>query len=505
MIYELAISQESCHSFFCFKQWISGVVIVPSTIYFIRTIGQYDEQLREKKRKHQEQVNELIDTINAQVSELNELCRNVTENANQFAIGRFNDKVEYFQRFLKGVKLNYSELYGEEMLEELKKFVIHWLKNFSGSFLNRDKCPLLKGAEAEINRCKSAQEVADATLQRLQQSQIGFHFQMPQAPPSLHPGRQALTNGVAGIDEGSDLEGQNGPEGKCGVTWFRLTTFRGCRCERTRSREGTMGLPLNMYLGCLQIRLLSRTHGNILFSFFCDILLIIFEIASDRWPAFFLVIINALCLLSMLACFEQINEIAILERDIQRYERWNEEVGDKRKEAKRNWEKVQQLHDLWLYRTLPCLTIMGKIHGHLADEDLRFKENPENVHAGRAGEDSRHDFLRFANEGLLALEMKLGKLEDWAKDGPLSDQFKETVGKNMKDAENCTEIQKLVRMLPNITNGAAMDLIQSDDVTIYDSSSFVSSRGSPSPPSTPRLLNSGTSSRASSFMRKTRS
>lgn len=92
------------------------------------------------------------------------------------------------------------------------------------------------------------------------------------------------------------------------------------------------------------------------------------------------VVANAVCVVSTLACFEQIDEIAQLQRRIDKYRRRNNQVQEEHREAKENWAKaseikkstafgnavrcnspllssccccpslVTRLHDLWNYR-----------------------------------------------------------------------------------------------------------------------------------------------------------
>jgi len=186
-----------------------------------------------------------------------------------------------------------------------------------------------------------------------------------------------------------------------------------------------------------------------MFAFFLDVGLISFHSYMERWSSLLLVIINLICIISVLACFEQINEIAILEQQIHVYEQRNEEVGKRRDEARENWEKVQQLHDLWLYRTLPSLSIMGKIHNHLGDEDMARKEvlldNP-------TSSDGRPAFLRLANQSLDCLDRKLGPIDDWRASGPLAEGWKESIGKQLKDCEAETDLMQLIGRLPIITS-----------------------------------------------------
>jgi len=220
------------------------------------------------------------------------------------------------------------------------------------------------------------------------------------------------------------------------------------------------------------MRVLSGVHANLLLAFLVDVILIVFEGLWGRWASFALVVVNEACVASMLACFEQINEIAMLEQQIHAYELRSHEVEERRDEARRNWEKVQQLHDLWLYRTLPCLSIMGKIHNHLADEDMLRREA---IAEGAAGADTRPDFLQLVNQSFVCLETKLGPLEDWTKGGPLADEWKASIGRQLKDCEACTDLNQLIGRLPIITS----------DLSVLDATPPSFSSGVHSPTQTP--------------------
>lgn len=438
MIYELGFG-DRCQSLLCFKQWISGLIVLPTTVYFIQTIGSYDEELREKKQRHQHEVDRLIGSINEQVAEMNEFCRNVTENANNFATGRFNDKSQAFKLFLHQVKEAYAGLYAEpEMLEQLRRFVITWFQAFAGTMINPRDNPLLSGVERDLNRCTTVQAICDAAMKRLESNAVAFRFQAPADTP-------VLRNRT--IEDGSTVSADSSPTvtaSLCGVSWLRCGRYGGCRRERSSTANG---MPVTLYFGCGKIKILSRSHANLLLAFMADIFLVIFEMSKHRWSSFILVIMNEVCIVSMLACFEQINEIAQLEQQIHVYEQRNDEVGRRRDEARNNWEKVQQLHDLWLYRTLPSLTIMGKIHTQLGLLDM---DRSKALASGSTEADPRSEFLRHANECLSCLDKKLGPLEDWrsAKE-PLAEGWKESIGRQLRDCES-EDLEHVLQKLPVI-------------------------------------------------------
>merc|ERR1712048_914100 len=76
------------------------------------------------------------------------------------------------------------------------------------------------------------------------------------------------------------------------------------------------------------------------------------------------------------------------------YRQKRDTVEKKSREANRNLEKVQNSFDLWNYRTIPCLTIMGKIHKALAGKE----------------ESQRLQWLKEANHQMGLLDEKLGKI-----------------------------------------------------------------------------------------------
>mmetsp|Transcript_24272 Transcript_24272/g.76305 ORF Transcript_24272/g.76305 Transcript_24272/m.76305 type:complete len:525 (+) Transcript_24272:71-1645(+) len=465
LVYELGFG-ERCRSPLCFKQWVAAVVVLPTTLYFFKTIGSYDEQLQEKKQRHEQEVQRLIANINEQVAEMNDLCKKVTENANDFATGRFNDKSHAFKTFLQTVKAHYADLYiEEEMLEQLRRLVIAWFREFAGTLINPRDSPLLTGAERELSRCTTVQAVCDAAMKRLEVKVVAPRFQMPADTPIL-PGRRSIEDGGSpAATRGAEQQARR----LCGVSWLRLGGWQGCRRDRSPTSNG---MPYTWYCGCGKLTILSRQHANLLCAFFADIFLILFQLWSDRWTSLVLVSINEVCVVSMLACFEQINEIAQLEQQIHIFEQRSREVEKRRDKYRNNWEKVQQLHDMWLYRTLPSLTIMGKVHTQLAFQDM---DRRRALAGGKAGADPRPDFMRHANECLDCLQQKLGPLEDWrnAKD-PLADGWKESVGRQLRDCES-EDLEKVLSKLPVITTD--LRCLDAPPPSVSPTGSFSSSSG----------------------------
>jgi len=217
---------------------------------------------------------------------------------------------------------------------------------------------------------------------------------------------------------------------------------------------------------CGSITILSRRHLNHLLYFLLDLVLVLYEVLDlSQAYSIALVCCNWLCVLSTLACFEQIDEIAQLQRRICRYRERSDRVQEQHREAKENWAKVQQLHDLWNYRTQPFLSICGKIHRALDNKDredaralelARRRGEPPEV-----SEERRLEWLRRANQSLECLDQKLGRVQNWTKEGqaPLSKEWKESIGRQLREAERQEQVEQLIQVLPILTS----DLRQIED------------------------------------------
>ncbi|CAK9033853.1 Hypothetical protein SCF082_LOCUS20667 [Durusdinium trenchii] len=72
--------------------------------------------------------------------------------------------------------------------------------------------------------------------------------------------------------------------------------------------------------------------------------------------------------------------------------------------------------------------------------------------------------IRRANQSLECLDQKLGNIQNWTKEGnaPLAKDWKETIGRQLREAERETEIDKLVQA----ADGAAIGRTSASDGTL---------------------------------------
>lgn len=456
-------SDIDCHSPACIRQWVSAVIVLPSVYEFIKFIHNYDESLQEHQQKAEDEVHNLIDTINKQVQEMQALCGKLTENATDFAQRSFDSKRDQFETFIRDVKHYYKDLYVDpEILEQLRRFVKKWLRVFGQSLLDPE--PLFRGLDEEMSKCTSVTELCEKVTGRLTIIKDVTRIQMvPSDSYMLNAPRRrnslSLTDSVveeAGLQVSNEArqfvrQQPPGPEGgtrKCGVSWFRLgfNGHFGRQVERTRDGDFTRGFPLTVSFCCGSLTILSRRHLNFLIYFLIDVILITLEALSGQVWSMLLVIANGMCVVSILACFEQIDEIAQLQRKIHCYTQRRDKVQEQHRKANENYDKILQLQDLWNYRTMPFLGIMSKVHRALEDKDRKLDR------AGGAslpGDDQRLEWFRLANESMEALDMKLGPVKDWTM--PVKHEWKETIGKQLRGAEHCENVDELIGVLPLLT------------------------------------------------------
>merc|ERR1711957_1015501 len=95
--------------------------------------------------------------------------------------------------------------------------------------------------------------------------------------------------------------------------------------------------------------------------------------------------------------FEEIDVVQQLEREVKSLELENQRVLKQRDDMNKFWRKVQELTELWLYRTTPRLDLVKELHSHLEDMDASGLIST----------------ITEVNRQLTDLEGKLGSIKDW--------------------------------------------------------------------------------------------
>merc|ERR1712151_656518 len=96
--------------------------------------------------------------------------------------------------------------------------------------------------------------------------------------------------------------------------------------------------------------------------------------------------------------FEEVDAIQTLEREVRQLQAKTEKVQKESEEIKEFWEEVQQVADIWLYRTVPRLDLHKEVHVCLEDSP--------------SGSDLIVA-LKTANKGFAYIEDSIGEVNLW--------------------------------------------------------------------------------------------
>lgn len=128
--------------------------------------------------------------------------------------------------------------------------------------------------------------------------------------------------------------------------------------------------------------------------------------------------IYTLCLVVLVFNIERISELLRLEREVARIKEEHGKVEVVKDQMKVFWGNVQDLTDLWLFRTIPRLDLFKELQAHIGDCEAN-QMMPQ---------------LKTVNSRLQTLESNVGSLQEWRsnahKEGQNTEHKKLTQGVN---------------------------------------------------------------------------
>ncbi|CAE7359938.1 nek8, partial [Symbiodinium necroappetens] len=424
-IYVVAAS-ETCSSPFCIRQVVALLVAIPSNYMFVQFIREYDQgSLADHMQTAQQAVQDLVKGYDAEVKEMRKVIDDLTGTAAAFAMSCFTTSREEFEKFLIGTKYYHTDLYVDPTVhQQFKQFVRKWLDIYAQSLLDPD--PLRDGLDASLASCITVEATCDEILARLANTRMSTLQQRSrELNEQCIAGQEFVQDALCLLDHreisvaSSSFMLSDDPSRKCGISWLRCgCTSLGLLVERTRDRDFVSEWPQTFGFCCFSVTVLSGRHQLFLFLLFFNVLMIVYEAIAERPWLMGVFIANEVCVLAILICFEQIDEIAKLQRQQQRYRERRERLAAKAKSAREDWMKVQRLFDLWNYRTQPFLRIMGKLHRTLEGMDRdacmpRLKDVEARRPSTVAHEAQRLQWLQETNERIGELDARLEGVE-WA-------------------------------------------------------------------------------------------
>jgi len=446
----IELYEESCgQDLKCYISLLSVALILPTTLDFISRIGAYDDQLQVKEEKQKAEVEKLVTQINETVDKMNDMIGNMAQHANDLAKNAFLDKINSFKRFVRDFGKSHQRAASthvtiigsnaeEQLLQDFKVYAKQWVSACATGLYGTVHLQSLQVLHRNIEKCTSVKEVCDEVKKSLGSwVDVNARFATSQQqhrmtlPAPVQSDSDPETGGEGG-SSGSTTAPEQRTKKKIGVNWIKREANGHCFHYEMSSRTEDRRWPHKLYAGrCVTLTILSKEHRWYMMAFLMDVFLILIEFLTGRTLSGILVILNAYSLLCLLLCFEQIDKIAKIERQIQTYQQHQQDVATREQALLTEWQKMDQYHELWKYRTLPCLSIMEKVQECI----LELDEEKAGVF------ECRQQLLNRANQTFQKVEQSLGDVDAWMGPDPLHVTWKDTIGKRILDEETrCKEL-----------------------------------------------------------------
>jgi len=400
------------------------VFIIPCLLYFIKALGQYDQNLRAKRRQVQQERMLLIKSYENTLRDMDAFLKTTSERTGGFAERGFETQRRDFIWFLQHCRGHVvAEELQELLLPQMKAFCFNWFRAFQECSIDPIDNPLIFISEEELNRCITLDEVYNYCLHHLMLCQVKFlqdRFQDERNRINEDRERLEFTSPMGALLEKQSREVRGGRRktspwalalnmqrtGTHCMNQISWLTF-GCRCDwHIEAKLRERGYPKVFNFGCGCLVLLSREHVALLCGFCFGWAIFIIELVSEKIRPVSLatILVVEFILFWTLVRFEAIDILQRLEREKKKLEDAKEEVHRKQAAMEDFWKPIQNLYDLWHYRTTPVLAIFTELQHHLEDID-----NPDAI-----------DQFMLVNCKMQALTERLGNLGDWCSDGQIS-------------------------------------------------------------------------------------
>eukprot|EP00440_Ansanella_granifera_P050831 gb/GFBE01055091.1/.p1 GENE.gb/GFBE01055091.1/~~gb/GFBE01055091.1/.p1 ORF type:complete len:536 (+),score=158.55 gb/GFBE01055091.1/:1-1608(+) len=444
----LANPAGSCLGSMCVKEILSLAFILPCVWYILTIIGQYDDRLQSKQKAAKEEKENLAQSYNDLISDMDGLLSKSAESSAGLAERSFESKRRDFQRFLEKVKSKYTTMYSgtkadsDQLLKQFRRFCINWLNVFEECSIDPVNCPKRVVTADELKRCTSIVEVADLCLERLRITEVRFiSIQRDQDAQLIRKNKHEYRRITDHSVRASAVLALPAPSASSSAAASRLRSIwpswfalGGPKEFSFKSSPTQDKFPKEIRFGCGYLVILSFEHARLLLGIVAGLFLIMYDISgifsSRRIGLMSMadILVAEVCLIVMLIRFEELDIIQQLEREVKELARQNQQVEQQREKMTEFWSNAQQLTELWLYRTVPRLDLYKEVHSQLEDapkEDLLTN-------------------ISGANQKLEDLDRQLGALEGWRKDGNVSSDDKKVFGKAINEICQEEELDKIL-------------------------------------------------------------
>lgn len=476
-VFSVSAILSSATSAWYHREILTLFAIVPNITYLCRLLGQFDQAIVERESLVQKRRQELKDSYEQLVTNIDDLLGKANESSAALAENNFESKRRDFIRFLDRVEQQGRGAPADPRLAgEFREFVLHWLAVFSECSVDPISRPKLVVTKQELQACDSVAETARFVKERLTSTEVRFITIQNDQDQKLLRGLKQV--GKEGPDAGNDF----GPRRGGAAEEVEMTTFHrdapsssmaasfavapldqqvfrrnccrcywcfcervGCRCCYTRDKLRGDSYPKVNECGMCEILVLSQEHLFLMLGFLLGAVLLatVWEHQEGMQPvAFWLSLVCMgvflLALFVILLNFEAIDLVQKMEVEVVALQAEQQQLSERKKQMFAFWADVQQLTDIWVYRTSPRLDLLKEVHSCLGNSR------------------NKTDFLAAlnnTNKRLQIMEEKLPDLDFWRCEGQISEDSKKVFAKSLSRAISTSDGQDVGNNLPFILSG----------------------------------------------------
>lgn len=440
-----------------------SAIIIP---WCFAVVKQYDQRLTDKKNKLLAAQETLRREYKGMVAGMQGFLDKFVRYNTDMAENMFESKFRSFSRWLQHVKhyiphiLVGSDANRKEVIGQFRLICLRWFDVLRECSIDPENAPCVEMTLEDLNLYETIEEICDACLAKL--------VDPPKVAVAIKESKQQMADLLSSKSSEvskEDSEGALRIGGKnrrltrvccCNCSWLTIDRCQLKCCSKNADAED--GLPWTCGFLCVLAQVHSICQAKLMASWVAHALVFALHAAaigaqsnsSSERHVFVRYLGNTLFTLSYLICltivlarFEDIDIVQQMVVEVREIDKRKQEIGDKRDEMKEFWDNIEELNAVWLYRTIPRLDLLESVSHKLEDcnkEDLAKHLAASSVYLGD-------------------LEKKVGSLEDWKRNGSISEERKQAFARHVKDAymENeldgvFSKLHSSVRMLGNVTS-----------------------------------------------------
>lgn len=329
----------------------------------------------------------------------------------------------------------------DKLLNEFRRFVENWLMVFKECSIDPIYSPTIVASSEELRNLKTIEKISELVLERLRLTEVKFvSVKRDDDKNRLNKTRLSIAALTTGGE--ADVRWWKSPTDDVMNTVsnrWKMPSWVGCKTADLPDPPQTGDYPKVCKCICCHIIMLSHEHMLLLFGFFIGWVIMAIECFPGGYSANYLTVVQVvlveICLGMVLARFEEVDVMQQLERETNELKKTAADVQRQRDEMQTFWERVQEVTELWLHRTVPRLDLFHELQCHLENCD---------------GEVFRK--LESTNQSLESCEMALGGLELWRSGGKLSKEDKRQFSDKVNDIVSTADLDQIIARVKSIKN-----------------------------------------------------